>query len=59
MDIVRKTHEFLKGCGYTLNFQEVRAEVNRVLREGKQEILLQKMGRSDKDGVYEMLFGVN
>lgn len=57
MDRVRVVFGFLKGKGYTLNFQTVRAEVNRVVREGKGEDLDALVRQDLEDDVYEILFG--
>lgn len=57
MDLTRDTYGMMKDSGCTLNFQEVRAEVNRVRREGAEDELRQKVADRDADGVYFMLFG--
>jgi hypothetical protein len=57
MDLTRETYGVMKDSGCTLNFQEVRAEVNRVCREGDESELRQKVADKDADGVYFILFG--
>lgn len=56
MDNIHRVYEFLKERGYTLNFQEVRAEVNRIRRNGEESLLMAKVDSGNEDDVYDMLF---